>query len=104
MGYIDAHRLVNGPTHGGLRIHETIGIHIHTRIDRLYTPMTHSRINWQRVDPHLALFTAWTDRLLVALAGRATGRRSRYCALRVACHLRVPPARPRVQRRGGARA
>eukprot|EP00967_Tisochrysis_lutea_P031569 scaffold37240_cov39-Tisochrysis_lutea.AAC.1 len=54
MGYVDAHRLVNGPTQSGFT---RLSGSIHTRIDRLYTPMTQSRINWQRVGPHPTLFT-----------------------------------------------
>ena len=39
------------------RLHETFGDHAHTRIDRIYTPLMQSNINWQRIGPHPALFT-----------------------------------------------
>ena len=56
MGLIDAYNLVNGKRQHQRRFTRLSGT-VHTRIDRIYSPIVGSNINWQKIGPHPALFT-----------------------------------------------
>ena len=82
MGLIDAYNLVNGNAREGFtRLSGTI----HTRIDKIYTPITCSNINWQTIGPHPALFTGKgaSDHLPVLgtfeIVGYKSGRTYNVC-------------------------
>eukprot|EP00967_Tisochrysis_lutea_P004433 scaffold5224_cov31-Tisochrysis_lutea.AAC.1 len=65
MGVLGRHNL--GRAHDGRALTADYGLTrggytrlsgtVHTRIDRIYTPIAFSNINWQKIGPHSTLFT-----------------------------------------------